>query len=88
MLFVFRMFFCDWNIDAAAGISAFWHGYAPVDGNFTNKYLYCVFGYLFFNIIFAADYRAQAKFKKLSDNGLYGKKQSADSKTCESADSN
>ena len=57
MFFVFRGFFCNWNTDIAAGISAFWYGYAPVDGNFTNKYLYRVSGYLFFDIIFAADYR-------------------------------
>ena len=44
-----------------------------MDGNVTNKYLYCVFGYLFFDIIFTADYRGQAKPEKQSDQVLYGK---------------
>lgn len=58
-----------------------------MDGNFTDKYLYRVLCYLFFDIIFAADDRGQAKFKKQSDHALSGKKQQADSKACESADS-
>ena len=88
MLFVFRSFFCNWNVDIAAEISAFWYGHAPVDGNFTNKYLYRVSGYLFFDPIFAADDRGPAKFKKQLDHVLYGKKQQADRKTCKSADRN
>ena len=49
-------------------------GYAAVDGNVTNEYLYRISGYLFFDIIYAADYRDQAKFKRQSDHVLYGKK--------------
>ena len=75
MLFIFRVFFCNRDADAAAGIPVFWYGNAPVDGNVTNKYLCRVFGYLFFDIIFAADDRGQAKLEKQSDYVLYGKKQ-------------
>ena len=41
-----------------------------------------------FHTIIAADDRDQATFKKQSDPALYGKKRSADRKTCESADRN
>lgn len=57
-----------------------------MDGDFADKYLHCVFGYLFWGFISAPDDRGQAKCKKYSDYGLYGKKQEADSKACESAD--
>ena len=75
MLIIFWLFFCNRDADAAARISAFWYNCAAMDGNFTNKYLYRAFGYLFFDIIFTADYRGQAEFKKQSDHVLYGKKQ-------------
>lgn len=59
-----------------------------MDGNFTNKYRHNIFGYLFFDIIFAADDGGRAKCQELSDNALYGEKQQRDRKACKSADSN
>ena len=40
----------------------------------------------FFHIIFAADYRDQAKFGRQSDHALYGKKQQADRRAYEETD--
>ena len=59
-----------------------------MDGDRANKHLRCVFGDLFFDFIFAADYENPAKFKKQSNHASFGKKQEADRAACKLADGN